>query len=221
MPAIVQQGINAQETASILRTISPGRFETYLLAAGYDQTRALELYLWNAQIGEAFHIPIQAVEVALRNCVDCGLRSEFTPNWWENKTFVALLDDERKIDLEQVLRRIRNRNLELYIDQVVAGLSLGFWVGILQGRYYPPIWSRHLRSAFPDFPQNRAIKSLAIRAGEIAYLRNRIWHHEPLIKRDISLDFGNVMEMLEWLSPATVKWIRPCCRVPTLLRQKP
>jgi len=34
---------------------------------------ALALYLWNAQLGAAFHVPIQAVEVALRNSVNKAL----------------------------------------------------------------------------------------------------------------------------------------------------
>lgn len=221
MPEKDQPDITTAEVTSILRTLSPRRFNTYLVAAGHDRIRALRLYLWNTLVGEAFHVPIQAVEVALRNGIDSALAAEFTPNWWECKNLYDLLDEERATDLTLVLRRIRNRDLELCTDQVVAGLSLGFWVGILQDRYHPPIWSRHLRMAFPDFPEGRGRKSLFVRAGEIASLRNRIWHHEPLIKRDISRDFAHVMEMLTWLSPATAKWIRPHCRVPALLRQKP
>jgi hypothetical protein len=111
--------------------------------------------------------------------------------------------------------------LDLCTDQIVAGLSFGFWVGMLQNRYNPALWSKHLRTAFPDFPRERGRKSLATRAAEIAYLRNLIWHHEPLIKRNISQDFADVMEMLNWLCPAKLKWIRRYCRIPALLRQKP
>jgi hypothetical protein len=156
----VQQPLNEAETAAILEAISPDRFRPYLHAAGYDQERALRLYLWNARLGEAFHTPIQAVEVALRNSISVALSAVYTPNWWDCKNLFDLLDEERKADLITVLRRIRNRDLELYTGEVVAGLSFGFWVGILDGRYNPQIWSRQLRNAFPSFPAGRARQSL-------------------------------------------------------------
>ncbi len=104
----------AQE--AILRTISLSRFKPYLFHTGHNQGHALRLYMWNAQIGEAFHVPIQSIEVALRN---------------------------------------------------------------------------------------------------------RIWHHEPIFKRNLSEDYRAVMTTLEWICPATAIWVRPNCRVPALLREKP
>jgi hypothetical protein len=81
-------------------------------------------------------------------------------NWWRNGELEAILDEERRADLRVVLQRIRNRKLVLHTGQVVAGLSFGFWVGILDGRYNPPIWGNQLRVAFPDFPAGRGRKSL-------------------------------------------------------------
>jgi hypothetical protein len=221
MGAKVQEICTSDQIRAIRATISPNRFATYLKAAGHDEARALLLYLWNAQLGEAFHTPIQAVEVGLRNCIDNALAREFTPNWWECADLDRILDEERKGDLATVIRRIRNRKLELCTGQVVAGLSLGFWVGLLAPRYNPPIWSKHLRASFPYYPIGRNHKSLFREAGKVATLRNRISHHEPLIARNISQDFADVMLLLEWICPATATWIRPHCRIPSLLRDKP
>ena len=63
-------------------------------------------------------------------------------------------------------------------------------------------------------PFTRSRKRLALTAAEVATLRNRIWHHEPLIARDLSKDFANVMSLLEWICPSKAAWIRPHCRVP-------
>jgi hypothetical protein len=217
----IQQELNATETAAILVAISADRFKTYLQAAGHDQNLALRLYLWNAKLGEAFHTPIQAVEVALRNAVNLALSNIYTPNWWECKGLADILDEDRTADLTTVLRRIRNRNLELYTGQVVAGLSFGFWVGLLDGRYNPPIWGSQLRIVFPHFPAGRARKSLHESVRKVATLRNRISHHEPLIGRDTLADFSNLMTLLEWVCPAKVAWIRPHCRVPQIVRERP
>ncbi|HEU0081813.1 MAG TPA: hypothetical protein VFQ87_03000 [Bradyrhizobium sp.] len=216
-----QQSLNEDQIDAILSAISPDRFKTYLAGAGYCQQRALELYLWNAKLGEAFHLPIQAVEVALRNSINVALSKAFTANWWECKNLFDLLDDERKADLALVLRRLRNRELELHTGQVVAGLSFGFWVGILDGRYNPPIWSGQLRTTFPFFPADRSRKSLHVNVRKVATLRNRIFHHEPLIGRNNLSDFSGLMTLLEWISPEKAAWIRPHCRVPQIVRERP
>jgi hypothetical protein len=221
MPEPIQHPVNEDELAAILAAISSDRFNTYLQAAGYDRLRALRLYLWNARLGEAFHTPIQAVEVALRNAVNIALSNVYTPHWWDCKGLFDLLDEERKGDLVMVLKRIRNRKLELCTGQVVAGLSFGFWVGMLDGRYNPPIWGGQLRKAFPSFPADRGRKSLHLRVRNVATLRNRISHHEPLIGRDSLADFSNLMTLLEWICPAKALWIKPYCRVPEIVRQRP
>ena len=68
----------------MVSTISRERFSTYLTGAGHDESRALALYLWNAQVGAAFHIPLQAVEVALRNSVNHALVAKFGAEWWKS-----------------------------------------------------------------------------------------------------------------------------------------
>lgn len=201
--------------------ISEERLGTYLIAAGFDADRALRLYVWNAQIGEAFHLPIQAVEVGLRNRMNGALSARFGGEWWRNSEFLAVLDDDRRADLDLVLRRIRNRKLPLATGQVVAGLSFGFWVGMLQPRYNPPIWGGRLHASFPGLPRTRNRGSLAAAVQRTAWLRNRIWHHEPIIKLDLSGEHATVMTALEWICPTKAAWVRPHCRAPVLLRQKP
>lgn len=113
---------------AVIDTISPNRFGTYLSAAAHDPERALRLYLWNAQIGEAFHLPIQAVEVALRNKISTILAAKFGHDWWCAAEFEDLIDREREQDLATVKRRIESKGLALVTGQIVAGLSFGFWV---------------------------------------------------------------------------------------------
>jgi len=160
MPLTNQQLSGAAPHEALLRVTSLQRFQTYLTAAGHNQDRAWNLYLWNAKLGEAFHLPIQTVEVCVRNSIDHALRATYGPNWGQEKTFLHSLDERQIKDLELVKQRIRNRNLPFENGQVVAGLSFGFWVGMLQKRYNPSIWSRQLRSAFPHLPPNKGRKSL-------------------------------------------------------------
>lgn len=201
--------------------ISPLRLGTYLSAAGHDPDRALNLYLWNAKMGEAFHLPIQAVEVGLRNRVSDGLQTAFGNEWWRDTQFLQLAIQRRQQDIEVVKRRLARQGRSLATGQVIAGLSFGFWVSMLDGRYNPGIWGAHLRTAFPDLPASINRGALRERAGAIADLRNRISHHEPIFKRNLSTEYSKCMEMLHWLCPEKAKWIKPHCRVPLVLREKP
>ncbi len=208
-------------------SISSDRLATYLTAAGFDEERALRLYLWNATIGEAFHLPIQAVEVGLRNCINSALCAEYGINWWQNSTFLSSLDHERKTDISMAQRRIENRDRVKNrghapsTSQIVATLSFGFWVGMLQKRFNPTIWTKYIREAFIYLPDNRDRAHLASSAKRTANLRNRIWHHEPIFGENISEEFRSVMELLGWICPKKAAWIKPHCRVLGLLRQKP
>ena len=205
----------------VIEALSPDRFETYLTAAGRDDARAQKLYIWNAHIGGAFHTPIQAVEIALRNGINKALMARYGQDWWENEAFLNIVDRERRSNLETVQSRIKNRRISLSTGQIVAGLSFGFWVGMLQRRYNPDVWGAQLRLAFPNLPQTENRNSLFRAAGAVSHLRNRISHHEPIFKRDISADYSTMMALLNWISPATHDWVRPHCRVQEVLRRKP
>jgi hypothetical protein len=206
---------------NVIQSLSPERFNTYLVAAGHDQTRALKLYIWNAHVGEAFHTPIQAAEVSLRNKIDHALTTRFGTNWWKDTSFRAILDREGTSDMEAVFRRLTKKGIPIVTSQVVAGLSFGFWVAVLQPRFNPDVWSSQLRLSFPDLPPTETRHSLCSQASKIAFLRNRISHHEPIFNRNLSLDYSDLMKFLTWVCPSTQTWIRPQCRVPALLRLKP
>jgi hypothetical protein len=206
---------------TIIATLSNERFATYLRAAGYDQARALNLYLWNAELGGGFHLPIQAVEIALRNKVNQALVSEFGQNWWRNDRFLALLDQPRSADLQLVKTRLQSRGLNLQTGQIVASLSFGFWAGMLQTRYNPNIWTKQFQKSFPDFPMSQSMRRLAQSCSRIANFRNRVSHHEPIFNKDLSAIHSEILRTLAWLCPDTHAWVKPICRVPKLLRSKP
>jgi hypothetical protein len=202
-------------------TLSQARMGTYMLAAGHDETRALQLYQWNAQLGEAFHLPIQAVEIALRNRINAVLVSKFGADWWSNPAFLSLADGRQVAAIEEAKARIGKRGQAVVTGQIVAGLSFGFWVSMLDARYNPAVWSHALATGFPDLPAGKSRDDLQKLSRQIANFRNRIWHHEPIFKANITQEYSRCMEMLRWLCPHKQKWIKPQCKVMTVLRLKP
>jgi hypothetical protein len=201
--------------------LSPARIGTYLLASGHDEARALKLYVWNAQLGEAFHLPIQSVEIALRNRVNSVLITCFGVEWWQNAAFLALADKRQVDAITEVRKRISNRGHALVTGQIVAGLSFGFWVSMLDARYNPKVWSSQLAAGFPDLPAAKTRDDLQRSAREIANFRNRIWHHEPIFRANISKEYSRCTTTLGWLCHNKLNWVRPQCKVMTVLRAKP
>ena len=188
----------------LVATISPERLGTYLSAAGHDLQRALSLYLWNAEIGAAFHLPIQTFEIALRNKIDQELRSRFISRWMCDPEFLSHISFKSRQAIRGAQARIPG---SMSHSQIMANISLGFWVSLL----------KHERLELKVFTETSGVSI----AAEISFLRNRIFHHEPIFKRDLLADYGLIMKLLYQLCPATHNWIRPHCRVPALVRQKP
>lgn len=153
--------------------------------------------------------------------MNTALCAQFGPDWWEEASFLGLADREQKNDIDTAKRRINSRKRPLVTGQMVATLSFGFWVAILKPRYNPGLWSFQLRSAFPNLPLGKGRFDLDPAASRIAFLRNRIWHHEPIFRMDLSDEFRAVMELLDWICPAKASWVRSHCRVQAILRQKP
>ncbi len=202
-------------------TLSSARISTYMLAAGHNEGKALALYVWNAQLGEAFHLPIQAVEIALRNRINSVLVASYGTDWWRNASLLRLVEKRQKDSIEEVQTRITKRGQSLITGQIVAGLSFGFWVSMLDARYNPTIWSRHLRSGFSHLPSDKSRDDLQRLVRKIASFRNRIWHHEPIFKANISDNYSTCIRALEWLCPHKTAWIKPQCKVMTVLRFRP
>jgi hypothetical protein len=126
-----------------------------------------------------------------------------------------------KANIKTAIKRIRNKDQPCVTGRVVATFSFGFWVGLMQPRYHPDLWSSHLRVAFPYLPADKSYSDIAASAKRVADLRNRISHHEPILGMDLSNEFRVAMELLGWLCPRKAEWLRPACRVHQILRQKP
>lgn len=217
----ITSDINDVLFAGLTRTITAARLGTYMVAAGHDRNRALSLYVWNAAMGQAFHFPLQAVEVALRNCINPILCAEFGPDWWNETQFRSWASLERVNDIEQAKKRLTARNLPLVTDQIVATLSFGFWVGILHKRNNPRVWNKQIRVAFPTLPKSQHHDIVYQTAAIAADLRNEIFHHEPIFARNLSGDYGYLLALLKWMCPETEAWVRQYSSVPTVIRLKP
>lgn len=171
------------------RAVLPGfpepRLRSYLIAACGDIDKAQELYKWNAQMAGAALEQLAYLEVLLRNAVDIQFSNRVRERdrgipWFLLPPFITAQGEA----LETVRERLRGENRETR-DQIIAGLSFGFWTGWF-GPKYEELWRQNLRFAFPNGSGQR--KEIARLVEQIRKFRNRVAHHDSLLNVDVGFE---------------------------------
>lgn len=189
------------------------------MQGGGDASFALELYGWNIQISEAFFPVLSAAEVCLRNTVSARLIGKYGHKWWDNEQFHSLIGIKGK---KIVLRTHKSlaRDDVVTSGKMIAALTFGFWVKMLRPENVEILWDP-LHPHFTDLPATVSYEDFYKRCCDIANFRNRIFHHEPIIERDILRDHGAILEFVRWISADKCTWIKQYSRVAVVLRTKP
>ena len=104
--------LNDQDVMSMKDSLSHARFTRYLASAGGDDSRAIELYQWNALIAQSLYVYLQCWEITFRNRVDAFLRWKYGTNAWPYDTTRAVRnlgrDEQRRLQ-DAITRQERQR----------------------------------------------------------------------------------------------------------------
>ncbi len=207
-------GYGSEVCAALSDGLSIDRFQTYLTKAG-TEAAALQLYAWNTAIAAAFHGPLQACEVILRNAVHETLSDAYGATWFDQ---AAPLQNAERSLVHTAEGGILVRRNPMTPGRVIAELSFGFWVRLFSNRYDRSLWRTDLAKRFAPRPQR---KDLHDQLDRLRTLRNRIAHHEPIFQRNLNDDFNRVVDILMRLSPDTANWVHHHSRVYGLLKTLP
>lgn len=223
---IRQQHISAsltpELTTAFSRSISPERWRTYERAAGFHADSAHRLYLWNAAVGQSFHFPLQTVEVALRNVIHLALVDIYAADWSNDQRCLNILQPKQADDIAKAVRRhFSIHKAAATTPQIVASLTLGFWVSMLRKEYNRHIWNSHIGHAFPHLGAGLSMSDISRTASRVQDLRNRIFHQEPLIGHNLSEDYAAILRLLGWICPYMREWTRAHTSVPAVIRERP
>lgn len=185
--------------------ISEPRLAPYLQAASGDTALALARYYWNVELCQAYYPLLHAVEVALRNNLDRSIFPAFPvtrykdiPSWLDRIPSVvahtgasdAIVRAKSKLPgWDPTVQRFRS-GARTYHGDLVAALSLGFWIGLLDSVYDggrrggARLWPDHLKTVFPG-AGGRSSGELRNAFNQLRHFRNRVFHYEPVWpKRD-------------------------------------
>ncbi len=207
------------EIANVEAALSTERFSSYL-AKTASPAAALRLYEWNSTASAAFYIPIQSVEIGLRNGFHRELTRMFGSSWHDEPGFRAL-NDRFGSHVEEAKAHLRRSATAVDTPHVVARLPFGFWTTMLSRRYEHALWTPALRGAFPHFRMLRgrapSRNEISARFDYVRAFRNRIAHHEPIFYRDLAADYASLLEVAQWMHEDLANWTDRFCDCSRLL----
>lgn len=204
----------------VIEALSGDRLTPYLKACGHDWERAIRLYEWNLEVSASFYPLLSTIEVSLRNCLIRCLKQSYQSNWWDDPIFRTVLGQRGKRLLDSAIRDITQSGKQVNEGRVTAALSFGFWVNMFLPKHEKAIWSHFVTTCRgQSTTQNR--DQLYQQLVLIRDLRNRIFHHETLIGIDLTKEYSNCFQVLNWICPETALWIKPKIKTMQLVRQRP
>lgn len=179
---------------------SSARLNRYAQQNSSDPTRAMSAYINNILLTEALFPILNVTEVALRNAIHGKLSQYFNqPNWWD-ATALQVKDFSRQKD--QILKVKNKLSSKTHNeDAIVAALDFGFWTSLFNASLQNILW-QPLRLIFKTCPKHlRQRQRISANLNQIRTLRNRAFHHEPLLWLSPSLmkQHHTALTLLSWL----------------------
>ena len=196
------------------QALSLERFARYLAWAQGDRERAVDLYILNTQLSECLYIPLQMLEIALRNRIHAVMSAALHDKWYDEPQ--CQLSSSQAEQVAKAKADLSYEGKQATPGRVVAALTFGYWTAFFNTAY-EELWRRELRRIVtkpPAKPLRR--KDFSSQLTPIRRLRNRIAHHEPILEQNLPRHLGNMVQVTEWLSPAAATWCRTHCRFDSL-----
>ena len=211
-----------QSTLTALeKCFSQDRMQGYLREMVNDSQKAFELYAWNTRISTELFIPLQGVEISLRNALHDELSNAFGAYWFDNLPIPLLPRTQNQIS--QAKQMLTSRNRSITPSAVISELSFGFWIALLgrgqQNSYETQLWIPHLHKAFPNVNLSR--RSVHQPLDDLRKLRNRIAHHEPIFNRNIQNDYQTMLQMCQAIDIEMAQWVEYHNNIDAVLLERP
>ncbi len=188
--------------------LSPERLAPFKLMENDPQELVIQRYLWNVELAAAFYGPLQIFEVGLRNSIDRSFRAAYGDDWL---TRPGLLAPNEVKKVNAALDDLNKRGQPMTRGKVIAQLMLGFWAQLFSRHYEVGstrrvsvyFWPHRAAEIFPFAPRPmKTRKAMSTRIERVTKFRNRVFHHEPIWKRnDLKILHYEICETARWISP--------------------
>jgi len=203
----------------LLALLPAPRLAPYVKAASGDPSVALSLYEWSSRMASAAFEDVGHLEVLFRETLDRALQAHYRESDVGIPWFLLPTPGGAQVvaAIDIVRARLRAQGRETR-DQIVAGLSFGFWSGIV-GPKYDDLWRRAIHRAFPKGNGTRKQISTAIE--HVRKLRNRLAHHDSMANVDIPFEIRRVYDLAGFIHPDAKSWLETFSRAMDVYAQRP
>ncbi|KTD57376.1 Abi family protein [Legionella shakespearei] len=189
---------------------SEERLDGYLnhTTCNHNKTEALAAYSWNIELSQSLYPALQILEISLRNSLHLAISTHFdTEHWFE----LPFLHPSEQKQIAQVINDLKKRKKPIQSGRIVAELSFGFWTSLFDIRYEHGqiLWPRLLKTTFQNLPKSQKTRAFLSRElNRIRFLRNRVFHHEPIWHwKDLSQQHQQILNLTNGLSPAALQFL--------------
>ncbi len=182
--------------------ISLKRLESYR-QNGKDDLDTVSRCLWNVSLCEAFYPSLQLMEVGLRNAIHSALSFSYRTPLWFKEPFLCQMCKEDVVQAENELSSEGKDPADP--DHLVSSFRFGFWVRLFGKHYQVPLWNNKtfLIRTFPHAKATERTRSvLAERVDKIRRFRNRVFHHESILKYNLGKRHAEIVEFVGFVNPA-------------------
>jgi len=222
-------GYSPEAIDALTQSLSAERIRPYIARAGGSKVRAIWLYERNTAMSEALYGVIQGVEVSLRNAIHRELSTRFGATWPD----IVQLEQPQRDKLTIAKSEITRDKRSVTPGALVAQLSLGFWTSLISAVYEKQFWVPCLHRAFPNALQRKTTadgtarsapigrKEIFEQLDKIRNVRNRIAHHEPILKLDLPKLYSESITVISWVCPVSSDWVRATNCFNTRFHEKP
>jgi hypothetical protein len=177
-----QEKYTDDDIQAIINSINERRLKPYIQHANNNDQSGARLYLWNMEASSAFWSAFHILEVTLRNSIDTQMRLiSSTEDWLED---IFLLHTKEIARIEKARNNLHKMGKSATHDRTIAELNFGFWISLFQNNYHQALWAQGLSQCFPNNSGSR--KSIHQSLENLRILRNRIAHHEPIFRLNLS-----------------------------------
>ena len=197
-------------TDFLIKNISTERWMTYKKLSQNSGVEAEELYKRNLIYSKELYVILSGLEVVIRNTFHNALKEKFKTDDWLSvglKKNIFLKHHRNQID-SSIDKLTRNKKGNYTTPDLIAELSFGFWVHLINAPYEQKFWIFSLKNCFPNKLGKPVRQDIESRLKQCLLIRNKIAHLEPIIKNEHQLiqAYQNAYDLMSWICPQTADW---------------
>jgi len=188
-----------------------------------DREAAVKLHLWNDALSMAFMPSLRIFELTLRNKIHLELCSHFGQvDWWNHQK--AKLPAFQRNSISEAIDNIVDKGYPVTDGRVISELNFGFWLSFTSKRMDDPrnkkYWMSCIHNVFNE-PDRSHISRNKIHSdlNSVRKIRNRIAHHEPIIRLDLNYYYNIVCDLLGSMCAITNDFMKETSVLPNLLQE--